>query len=245
MNEGAFTAFGVSAALFALGSGLAYGAVGASSEAKAAALRAVELAATPRAAFDELAARDGKQVAVRGWAAGSWPTRAAPGGRELGAPVVHCAAQTLEKKCTTNADGEEECEQVWEAVRAAPAPDFVLLPERAEAGAEAVPGRSCRVRLSAAWTPDLERLVDEPGLRVDCLRADREISVFGRARGGAFEAGEPFLVGNGSPKDVVLAEERRRAAHARGVWWLGAFAGAAFLLAVAALAAGIGLARDG
>lgn len=217
--------------LIAAGALLVYLAFDASAASEVSAARAIALAAVRRVPLNELQGHDGEMVAVRGWPVGKWPVE-----EEVAFPVVACEGQYREKRCK-NVDGKEQCKTEWRRFHRSPPAEFLLLPEPPVAGAAELDAtRGCLVRPKGAAFPGMTRSVDEADLEVSCVRADREVTVFGRVQGRAISAGEPFLVSNGTPNDLSALEQASSTDASSSVVWRAVFAGVFLLAGLAVIA---------
>jgi len=206
------------------------GAIGLSQSAEQKAQLVRRLATFPAVPLADLAARSGSDVAVRGWAGGVWPAEV--DGERLPVPVLYCQRHSLVAKCDDDDPRpDEECAKQWTASEPWPPPAIVLQSARPSGALGEAPAASVRVDLSQARLPALERLAKGKDWYLLCLRADRELTVFGELSHGVIRSGSPFVAGALPREELILAAEQEGPASQRRIAW-GLGVAAALLIAL-------------
>jgi len=205
--------------------------LGKSSDAQEAGRQVADLRTSPVVPLSGLAGREGQEVAVRGWPGGVWPTTIA--GSTLPGPVLFC--ETYTQECQTSTDSDEECSNLlWVRSDERPRPIVVLQEGRPALKGEA-DAASCRVELAGAYV-HLERLAEGTDWYLMCLRADQELTVFGRLTAGVIRSGARFVAAPLPPEALIEAEVERGPGRAsRHALYFGLAAGVCFLLGVGLL----------
>ncbi len=214
----------------ALGGIASCGAVGFSRSATEETQLVERLKTMPLVPLADLPAHDGSDVAVQGWAGGVWPTEV--GGEQAPVPVLHCETHRHKPKCDDDDPRpDEECAKRWYRVDGRTPPAIVLQATRPSGDLGEAPAVSVRVELAQARLPALERLAEGKDWYLLCLRADRELTVFGELSHGVIRSGTPFVVGALPREELIGAAEREGPVAQRKIAW-GLGVAAALLIAL-------------